>query len=150
MQMSLLELWQTMGWFAKSIVFVMAIMSILSLGTALSKWWRLRKAQKETRKFAPEFSRFLQEEQMEGAIALSTKYKNSHVARVLAEVKGDRVLKSIPVVVLTTSKAEEDVVRAYSLQTNCYVTKPVDFTSFSKIVRSIQHFWFTVVTLPPK
>ena len=84
MQMSLLELWHTMGWFAKSIVFVMAIMSILSLGTALSKWWRLRKAQKATRKFAPEFSRVLQEEQMEGAISLSTKYKNSHVARVLA------------------------------------------------------------------
>ena len=84
MQMSLLELWTTMGLFAKSIVFVMAIMSILSLGTALSKWWKLRKAQRETAKFAPEFSRFLQEEQMEGAIALSTKYKNSHVARVLA------------------------------------------------------------------
>ena len=84
MQMSLLDLWASMGWFAKSIVFIMAIMSMLSLGTALNKWVKLRKAQRETAKFAPEFSRFLQEEQMEGAIALSTKYKNSHVARVLA------------------------------------------------------------------
>jgi biopolymer transport protein ExbB/biopolymer transport protein TolQ len=84
MQMSLVDLWISMGWFAKSIVFIMAIMSMLSLGTALNKWVKLRKAQRETAKFAPEFSRFLQEEQMEGAIALSSKYKNSHVARVLA------------------------------------------------------------------
>jgi biopolymer transport protein ExbB len=84
MQMSLIDLWISMGWFAKSIVFLMLIMSMLSLGTALNKWVKLIKAQKETAKFAPEFSRFLQEEQMEGAIALSTKYKHSHVARVLA------------------------------------------------------------------
>src|SRR5437868_10287879 len=84
MQMSLVDLWLSMGWFAKTIVFIMAIMSMLSLGTALNKWVKLRKAQRETAKFAPEFSRFLQEEQMEGAIALSTKYKHSHVARVLA------------------------------------------------------------------
>jgi biopolymer transport protein ExbB len=84
MQMSLIDLWISMGWFAKSIVFLMALMSFLSLGTALNKWVKLLKAQKETAKFAPEFSRFLQEEQMEGAIALSGKYKHSHVARVLA------------------------------------------------------------------
>ena len=84
MQMSLVDLWLSMGWFAKSIVFLMAIMSMLSLGTALNKWVKLLRAQKETARFAPEFSRFLQEEQMEGAIALSTKYKHSHVARVLA------------------------------------------------------------------
>ncbi len=84
MSMSLYDLFLTMGWFAKTIVFIMAIMSIASLGTALNKWIKLRKAQRETAKFAPEFSRFLQEEQMEGAIALSTKYKHSHVARVLA------------------------------------------------------------------
>ncbi len=84
MQMSLIDLWISMGWFAKSIVFLMMLMSFLSLGTALNKWVKLIKAQKETAKFAPEFSRFLQEEQMEGAIALSTKYKHSHVARVLA------------------------------------------------------------------
>lgn len=83
MSMSLLDLWSTMGWFARSIVFVMAFMSIMCLGTAMAKWWRMRKAQRETAKFAPEFSRFLQEEQMEGAISLAAKYKNSHVARVL-------------------------------------------------------------------
>jgi biopolymer transport protein ExbB/biopolymer transport protein TolQ len=83
MQMSMIDLWNSMGWFARGIVFVMAIMSMWSMGTALAKWWKFRKAQKETAKFAPEFSRFLQEEQMEGAIALAAKYKNSHVARVL-------------------------------------------------------------------
>ena len=83
MQMSLIELWGHMGWFARGIVFVMLIMSLLSLGTAMAKMWRIWKAQKETAKFAPEFSRFLQEEQMEGAIALAHKYKQSHVARVL-------------------------------------------------------------------
>jgi biopolymer transport protein ExbB len=83
MQMSLIELWGHMGWFAKGIVFTMLIMSLLSLGTALAKAWRIYKMQKETAKFAPEFSRFLQEEQMEGAIALAAKYKQSHVARVL-------------------------------------------------------------------
>jgi biopolymer transport protein ExbB/biopolymer transport protein TolQ len=83
MSMSMIELWGHMGWFARGIVFIMAFMSILSLGVALAKWWRLLRAQKETAKFAPEFSRFLQEEQMEGAIALAGKYKKSHVARVL-------------------------------------------------------------------
>lgn len=84
MQMSLIELWGHMGWFARSIVFVMAIMSVLSLGVAFSKWWRFRKMTSETRRFAPEFSRYLQEEQMEGAIGLAQKYKISHVARVLS------------------------------------------------------------------
>lgn len=83
MNMSLVELWGHMGGFARGIVFVMAIMSIWSLAVAFGKWWRLFRAQRETRKFAPEFSRFLQEEQMEGAIALSKKYKKSHVARIL-------------------------------------------------------------------
>jgi len=83
MGMSLIELWGTMMWFARGIVFVLAFMSIWSLGVAFGKWWRLWRAQKETRKFAPEFSRFLLEEQVEGAIALSGKYKKSHVARTL-------------------------------------------------------------------
>jgi DNA-binding NarL/FixJ family response regulator len=52
--------------------------------------------------------------------------------------------------VLTTSKADEDVAKAYGLHANCYVTKPVDFMSFADVVRSIRHFWFTVVTLPPE
>jgi two-component system response regulator len=68
---------------------------------------------------------------------------------VLAEVKADDSLKLIPVVVLTTSRAEEDVVRSYGLHANCYIAKPVDFERFAQVVRSIEHFWFTVVVLPP-
>jgi len=83
MNMSLIDLWGTMMWFARGVVFVLAFMSIWSLGVAFGKWWRLFRAQRETRKFAPEFSRFLQEEQIEGAVALSGKYKKSHVARTL-------------------------------------------------------------------
>ncbi len=67
---------------------------------------------------------------------------------VLAEIKADPKLKHIPVVILTTSKAEEDVLKAYGLFANCYVVKPVDFDVFADVVRSIQQFWFTVVTLP--
>ena len=67
---------------------------------------------------------------------------------VLAEVKADDDLKTIPVVVLTTSQAQEDVLRAYGLHANCYITKPVDFDQFANVVRAIDQFWFTVVTLP--
>jgi CheY-like chemotaxis protein len=67
---------------------------------------------------------------------------------VLAEIKADSKLKHIPVVILTTSKTEEDVVKAYGLHANCYVIKPVDFDVFAEVVRSIQNFWFSVVTLP--
>lgn len=69
---------------------------------------------------------------------------------VLAEIKSDDRLKAIPVVILTTSQAEEDVLRAYNLHANCYITKPVDFTQFTTIVRTIEDFWLTIVTLPPK
>ena len=69
---------------------------------------------------------------------------------VLAEVKGDPELRRIPVVILTTSQAEEDVVRAYDLHANCYVTKPVDLAQFMKIVAQIDEFWVNVVTLPRK
>jgi chemotaxis family two-component system response regulator Rcp1 len=68
---------------------------------------------------------------------------------VLATVKSDPSLKLIPVVVLTTSQAEEDVLRAYHLSANCYVTKPVDLHQFNRIVLAIEQFWLTVVTLPP-
>ena len=68
---------------------------------------------------------------------------------VLEEIKSDDALKRIPVVVLTTSKAEEDVLRTYNLHANCYVTKPVDLEKFIVVVRSIDVFWLTVVTLPP-
>jgi two-component system, chemotaxis family, response regulator Rcp1 len=68
---------------------------------------------------------------------------------VLEEIKSDDALKRIPVVVLTTSKAEEDVVRTYNLHANCYVTKPVDLEKFMVVVKTIDTFWLTVVTLPP-
>ena len=67
---------------------------------------------------------------------------------VLAEVKGDPRLRSIPVVVLTTSKAEEDILRSYDLHANAYVTKPVDFNRFIEVVRQIDEFFVTVVKLP--
>ena len=69
--------------------------------------------------------------------------------QVLAAVKSDPDLKVIPVVVLTTSEAEEDILRAYHLAANCYVTKPVDLHQFNRIVQAIENFWLTIVTLPP-
>jgi two-component system, chemotaxis family, response regulator Rcp1 len=68
---------------------------------------------------------------------------------VLAEVKADAELKAIPIVVLTTSQAERDILTAYSLHANCYVTKPVDLKDFIQAIHVIVTFWFTVVTLPP-
>ena len=68
---------------------------------------------------------------------------------VLAEIKEDDQLKQIPVVVLTTSSAEEDIVRSYKLHANCYITKPLDFDQFAKIVANIESFWFTIAKLPP-
>ncbi len=67
---------------------------------------------------------------------------------VLAEIKTDEDLKRIPVVVLTTSKAEQDIFRAYDRHANCYITKPVDLDQFIKIVKGIEEFWFTIVKLP--
>lgn len=69
---------------------------------------------------------------------------------VLAQLKADPDLQRIPVVILTTSSAEEDICRSYDLHANCYITKPVDLRQFMKIVLSIEDFWFTVVKLPPK
>jgi CheY-like chemotaxis protein len=69
---------------------------------------------------------------------------------VLAEIKGDDALRHIPVVVLTTSKAEEDVLRSYKLHANAYVTKPVDFERFIDVVRQIDEFFVTVVKLPTR
>ena len=67
---------------------------------------------------------------------------------VLAEIKDDPALKVIPVVVLTSSKAEEDIVRSYDLHANCYISKPVDFEKFIEIVRQVGNFWFEIVRLP--
>ena len=67
---------------------------------------------------------------------------------VLEEIKADEDLKRIPVIVMTTSKAEQDIHKAYNLNANCYVTKPVDLDEFLNVVRSIEDFWLTIVTLP--
>jgi biopolymer transport protein ExbB/biopolymer transport protein TolQ len=83
MNLSLIDLWHSMGYFAKGIVWVLAIMSVYSLTIMIQKWWGLRKAQQETRKFAPEFSQFLEEDNLTEAIKLAEGYKKSHVARVL-------------------------------------------------------------------
>jgi CheY-like chemotaxis protein len=67
---------------------------------------------------------------------------------VLAEIKEDPALRRIPVVILTTSSAEQDILRSYDLHANCYVTKPVDLEQFVTVVRSIEDFWFSIVKLP--
>lgn len=69
---------------------------------------------------------------------------------VLADIRADEKLTTIPVVVLTTSQAEKDVLHAYALHANCYITKPVDFQQFMEVVRAIEDFWLTVVKLPPE
>lgn len=70
--------------------------------------------------------------------------------QVLAEMKADPELRRIPVVVLTTSQAEQDVIKSYDLHANCYITKPVDLDRFIAVVRSIEEYWCAVVTLPPR
>jgi chemotaxis family two-component system response regulator Rcp1 len=69
---------------------------------------------------------------------------------VLKELKSDLSLKTIPIVVLTTSQSDNDVLESYELNANCYIVKPVDFERFIDVVKSIEHFWLTVVTLPRK
>ncbi len=67
---------------------------------------------------------------------------------VLEEIKNDERLAHIPVVVLTTSESEQDVLKSYKLHANCYITKPLDFEKFSKVVQQLENFWFSVVRLP--
>ena len=67
---------------------------------------------------------------------------------VLAEIKQHEAWKRIPVVVLTTSQDEKDVFESYNLHANCYITKPVDFEQFTRVIKAIQNFWFSIVTLP--
>lgn len=69
---------------------------------------------------------------------------------VLAEIKAHEQLKRIPVVILTTSEADEDIIKTYDLHANCYITKPVDFEQFIQVVHTIEGFWFSIVRLPPK
>ncbi len=83
-------------------------------------------------------------------ILLDLNLPRKHGREVLAEIKADDTLRSIPVVVLTTSSAEEDILRSYNLHANCYVVKPVEFDNFVKAVQSIREFWFTIVALPPE
>lgn len=68
---------------------------------------------------------------------------------VLAEIKQDKDLMRIPVVVLTTSKSEEDIIKTYNLHANCYISKPIGMVQFMKVVKSIGDFWFSIVKLPP-
>ncbi|MFQ5874889.1 MAG: response regulator [Dehalococcoidia bacterium] len=70
--------------------------------------------------------------------------------QVLAEIKTDEHLRGIPVVILTTSKAEQDIVKTYDLHANCYITKPVDLDQFIAVVRAIEDFWFAIVKLPAR
>ncbi len=69
---------------------------------------------------------------------------------VLAEIKEDPELRRIPVVILTVSQAEQDILKSYNLHANCYITKPVDLDQFLEVVKSIENFWLTVVMLPPR
>ncbi|HEX7467564.1 MAG TPA: response regulator [Methanobacterium sp.] len=69
---------------------------------------------------------------------------------VLREIKGDNCLKCIPVVILTTSNAEEDLIETYKMNANCYITKPVDLDQFINVVKSIENFWLSIVKLPTR
>ncbi len=69
---------------------------------------------------------------------------------VLEEIKTDEDLKRIPVVVLTVSRADEDIIRSYNHHANCYITKPLDFNQFMEVTKPIEEFWLTIVKLPPK
>jgi len=69
---------------------------------------------------------------------------------VLAEIKSDSVLRHIPIVIMTISQAEEDILKSYNLHANCFITKPIDLNQFIRVVKSIEDFWFSIVKLPPK
>jgi CheY-like chemotaxis protein len=83
-----------------------------------------------------------------GLVLLDLNLPKKNGREVLAEIKADDCLKRIPVVVLTTSKAEEDILKSYNLYANCYITKPIDLANFLKVVQAIEEFWLTIVELP--
>ena len=83
-----------------------------------------------------------------GLILLDLNLPRMDGRSVLEEIKCDKSLKVIPIIILTTSAAEEDVLRSYNLHANCYITKPVDLIQFTNVVRTIESFWLTVVKLP--
>lgn len=84
-----------------------------------------------------------------GLILLDLNLPKKDGREVLAEIKTDEDLKRIPVIILTISKDEEDIMKSYNLHANCYITKPVDLKQFMKVVQSIEDFWLTIVKLPP-
>jgi biopolymer transport protein ExbB/biopolymer transport protein TolQ len=114
----MIELWQSMGPFAKGIVYTLMIMSVWSLSIMVQKWWYLRSAQAQTRKFAPEFSQFLEEDNLTEAINLAEGYKKSHVAKVLggalAEIKP--LIQDGSVTVSDINSAERAVEREMLMQ----------------------------------
>lgn len=89
-----------------------------------------------------------QEAIMPDIILLDLNLPKINGTEVLAEIKKDPLLKYIPVIILTTSEAEQDILRAYDLHANCYITKPVNLEQFLTVVRSIENFWLTLVKLP--
>jgi biopolymer transport protein ExbB/biopolymer transport protein TolQ len=116
--MSLIDLWHSMGMFAKGIVYTLMIMSVWSLSIMVQKWWYLRSAQAQTRKFAPEFSQFLEEDNLNEAIKLAEGYTKSHVARVLggalSEIKP--LIQDGSVTVSDINSAERAVEREMLMQ----------------------------------
>ena len=84
-----------------------------------------------------------------GLIVLDLNLPRKDGREVLAELKDDPNLHTIPVIVLTTSAAEGDVLQSYELSVNCYITKPIDLNEFVRVVRSIENFWLSIVRLPP-
>ncbi len=83
-----------------------------------------------------------------GLILLDLNLPRLDGREVLAQIKSDPELRHIPVVILTTSQAEEDIVRSYALHANCYISKPVDLERFMQVVKEVEHFWLSVVNLP--
>ena len=75
--------------------------------------------------------------------------KTTAIQQVLAEIKNDSCLNSIPIIVLTTSNSDEDVLQSYNLRANCYITKPVDLEQFMAVIKTMQEFWLSIVKLPP-
>jgi biopolymer transport protein ExbB/biopolymer transport protein TolQ len=118
MELSLIDMWKSMGLFAKGIVVVMAIMSMYSLTIMIQKWWSLSQAKKETVKFAPEFSQFLEEDNITEAIKLAEGYKKSHVARVLGGALGEvkPLIQDGSVTVADINSAERAVERNMLLE----------------------------------
>jgi two-component system, chemotaxis family, response regulator Rcp1 len=84
-----------------------------------------------------------------GLILLDLNLPRKDGRQVLAEIKADDNLRRIPVVILTTSRSEEDILKSYDLHANCYITKPIDLNQFLNVVRSIEDFWLSIVVLPP-